>query len=190
MPRRNLEFRVGHYYHLYNRGHNRQNIFFDRQNYLYFLRQLRRHLVEQGVDVVAYCLMPNHYHLLVHLGTDRLSERMQAFILSYTTVINQRYRRCGTLFQGRFQAIWVDTEAYLLDLSRYIHLNPVKAGFVDRPEDWEFSSYQDYLGLRQDSLPSVATFRQQWGDRLDYRWFVEGERSAATIGLQHLLLDE
>jgi REP element-mobilizing transposase RayT len=190
MPRRKLEFCLGHYYHLYNRGHNRQDIFFDRQNYLYFMRQLRYHLVEQMVDVVAYCLMPNHYHLLVHLRSDHLSERMQSFVLSYTKAINQRYGRCGSLFQGRFQAIWVDTEEYLLHLSHYIHLNPVKAGLVERPEDWEFSSYQDYMELRQEPLVSIAPIRKQVESGMSYRSFMEAEGWESPDGLRRLLLDE
>jgi REP element-mobilizing transposase RayT len=190
MPRRKLEFRSGCYYHLYNRGHNRQKIFFDRRNYLFFLRQLRDYLAEQTVDIVAYCLMPNHYHLLVYLRSDNLSDRMQAFILSYTKAINQRYGRCGSLFQGRFQAIWVDTEEYLLHLSRYIHLNPVKAGLVERPEDWEFSSYRDYLELRQGQLLSISKFRKELGSGADYRLFVESEKWQPTHGLKRLLLDE
>jgi putative transposase len=190
MPRRKLTFRSGCYYHLYNRGHNRQNIFFDRQNYLYFLRQLRCHLVEQNIDIVAYCLMPNHYHLLVYLHSDDLSARMQSFALSYTKAINQRYQRCGSLFQGRFQAIWVDTEDYLLHLSRYIHLNPVKAGLVERPEDWEFSSYQDYVELRQGQLLSMAEFWKNLGSGTAYRLLVESEEWQSPAGLKCLLLDE
>lgn len=84
MASRNVEFQTGHYYHIYNRGNNRQLIFFERENYLFFLRKLREYLVNNAVEVVAYCLMPNHYHLLVYLNSDNLSNLMQAFILSYT----------------------------------------------------------------------------------------------------------
>lgn len=190
MPRRKLKFCPGCYYHLYNRGNNRQNIFFERQNYLYFLRQLRHHLVDQSIDIVAYCLMPNHYHLLVYLRSDSLSERMQSFVLSYTKAINQRYGRCGSLFQGRFQSIWVDSEEYLLHLSRYIHLNPVKAGLVKHPQDWEFSSYQDYVALRQELLLPISDMREQFGDGVSYRSFVEAEEGQSSAGLRRLLLDE
>lgn len=84
--------------------------------------------------------MPNHYHFLVRLQKDDLSFNMQRFTLSYAKAMNRRYELCGSFFQGRFQAILVEQADYLLTLTRYIHLNPVKAGFVDRPEDWEFSS--------------------------------------------------
>jgi REP element-mobilizing transposase RayT len=93
MPRPEVIFQAGNYYHVYNRGNNRQLIFFERDNYIYFLRQLRTHLINRGVDIIAYCLMPNHYHLLVYLKTEHFSKLMQAFTLSYAKAINQRYNR-------------------------------------------------------------------------------------------------
>jgi putative transposase len=134
MPRREVIFQSGNYYHVYNRGNNRQLIFFERDNYTYFLRQLRTHLINRGVDIIAYCLMPNHYHLLVYLKNEYFSKLMQAFTLSYAKAINQRYKRVGSLFQGRFQAIHVDKDEYLLNLTRYIHLNPVEANLVEKAE--------------------------------------------------------
>ena len=105
MPYRKFVFRAGEYYHLYNRGNNYQDVFLERENYLYFLRQLRKYLPCEAVEIVAYCLMPNHYHLLVHLMIDDLSSRMQPFTLSYTKAINKRYGQVGSLFQGRFKAV-------------------------------------------------------------------------------------
>ena len=147
MPRRDLTFQPDCYYHLYNRGNNYNLIFFERENYLHFLRLVRRHLIEQTLDVLAYCLMPNHYHLLVQCKTDAVSRAMQRLAVAYTKAMNRRYRRVGSLFQGQFQAIEVTRDRYLYHLTRYIHLNPVKAGMVLHPEDWEFSSYLDYAGL-------------------------------------------
>ena len=74
MPIRRTRFKSNNYYHIYNRGNNRQKIFFERDNYLYFLTKLREHLIENELEIVAYCLMPNHYHLLVYLNNDNLSE--------------------------------------------------------------------------------------------------------------------
>ncbi len=173
MPRRKRNLQPGRYYHLYNRGNNHQAIFFERENYLYFLKQFRRHLAEQTVHTIAYCLMPNHYHFLIYLRNDSLSAAMHKFSLSYTNAINRRYRRCGSLFQGRYQTIHVDGNDYLLNLTRYIHLNPVKAGLVKHPEDWEFSSYRDYINLRQGTLPKPDEVRQQAGSAQAYRIFVE-----------------
>ncbi len=176
MPRRQVIFQADNYYHIYNRGNNRQLIFFERDNYLYFLRQLKKHLIPNSVDIIAYCLMPNHYHLLVYLKTDHFSKLMQAFSLSYTKAINKRHERLGSLFQGRFQAIHVDGEEYLLHLTRYIHLNPVKANLVEKAEDWEFSSYQEYIDLRKGSLPKIDIIRSQFHSADDYSKFVEDWR--------------
>ena len=195
MPRRQIIFQTGNYYHVYNRGNNRQLIFFERENYIYFLRQLRNHLITNGVDIIAYCLMPNHYHLLVYLQTDDFSKLMQSFTLSYAKAINKRYQRVGSLFQGRFQAIHVDQEDYLLHLTRYIHLNPVCANIVEKAEDWEFSSYQEYIDLRQGSLPKIDGTRclrlatpTQFHSADGYRYFLEDSNSDRLI--QHLTFEE
>ncbi|MEM8810194.1 MAG: transposase [Cyanobacteria bacterium P01_G01_bin.38] len=191
MPRRKTDFLPGQYYHLYNRGNNRQKIFFERENYLFFLRQFRRYLVEETLHVIAYCLMPNHYHFLVCLREDTLSQQMHGFTLSYTKAINRRYERCGSLFQGRFQAIHVDEVGYLLYLSRYIHLNPVKACLVKRPEEWEFSSYLEYANLRKVPLPRLDEVRQQVGTAQAYRAYVEAmDAPMQLLDLPHLILDE
>ncbi len=133
MPYRAIEFRAGEYYHLYNRGHNQQVVLLERENYLFFLRQLRKYLQPERIDIIAYCLMPTHYHLLVYLKTDNLGSLMQPFALSYTKAFNKRYGRAGALFQGRYRAALVDRDEYLVHLSRYIHLNPERAKMVSHP---------------------------------------------------------
>ena len=188
MPYRKAELRAGEHYHVFNRGNNYSAIFFERENYLYFLRQMRKYLAIEAVETVAYCLMPDHYHLLLRLVADDLSTPMQGLSLSYTKAVNKRHGRVGALFQGRFKAVRVDRDEYLLHLSRYIHLNPVTAGLVRQPEDWEFSSYRDYLGLRRGTLPKPDIVLGQFPSGEAYRAFVENY-AKADESIEHLALD-
>jgi len=189
MPYRSVEFCAGQYYHLYNRGNNYLPVFFERENYLFFLRQVRQYLVTQALDLVAYCLMPTHYHLLVYLRTDDPSRAMQKLTLSYTKAVNKRYARIGALFQGRFKAAHVDREEYLLHLSRYLHLNPVMAGLVQRAEDWEFSSYPEYVGMRAGTLPQPRAVLSLLPSANDYRVFVESLAEGDERILEQLMLE-
>jgi len=185
MPRRDVELCAGEYYHLYNRGHNREPIFYERGNYAFFLRRLGEYLIPL-VELVAYCLMPTHYHLVVFVKDipevseaveasqmSPVSRAMQRFSISYTKAMNKRYGRVGALFQGAFRARHVDEDGYLMHLTRYVHLNPILAGLVDHPQDWEFSSYRDYVGMRQGKLPSPEGVLSQFGSREAYQAFVE-----------------
>ena len=189
MPRRQVVLQAGNYYHVYNRGNNRQLIFLERENYLYFLRQLQARLISKGVDIVAYCLMPNHYHLLVYLQTDDFSKLMQAFSLCYTKAINKRHHQVGSLFQGPFNAIHVNSDEYLATLTRYIHLNPVRANLVKKAEDWEFSSYQEYIELRRENLLNLSEMRSPFDTTEDYRSFVE-DATISNKPIQHLIFEE
>ena len=165
MPRRYLAFCPGEYYHFYNRGVNRGKIFFEEENYFFFLRKVERYLLPI-LDVSAYCLMPTHYHLLVCVKeaskVDQTSEvsktsevslivsrAMMRMSVSYTKSINKRNRRAGPLFQGAFQAKHISQNDYLWTIIDYFHQNPVAAGLVQRPEDWKHSSCRIYLGLKE-----------------------------------------
>ncbi|HKZ55476.1 MAG TPA: transposase [Anaerolineales bacterium] len=202
MPRRAIPFMAGVHYHIYNRGNNRQTVFYKADDYVLFLRALRLYLVGNTQDLVqndetpnptrlvAYCLMPNHYHLLVCPGDSALSHRMQLLAISFTKKMNLRHHRVGALFQSQFKAIAVQDDTYLACLSAYFHLNPVRAGLVDRPEDWPYSSYPEYLGLRQGLLPSPESVLDQFGSPAACRQFV-GELSDQQIqNINFLVMEE
>jgi hypothetical protein len=135
--------------------------------------------------------MPNHYHLLAYLKADDLGRKiMQPFTVSYSKSINKQQKRTGHLFQGPFQARRVDRDEYLTYLSRYIHLNPVTAGLVAGPADWEFSSYQDYIGVRQGTLPKPDIVLSQFPSPRAYVEFVESSIRPETGLTARLLFKE
>jgi REP element-mobilizing transposase RayT len=187
---RKISFQPGHAYHLYNRGVDRQPIFFQDQNWGFFIRRLRAYFDPGLIDLIAYCLMPTHYHLLVYLKTSQLSKRiMQPLGVSYAKAINRQQNRVGPLFQGPFRAKLVDRDAYLSHLTRYIHLNPVAAGLVDSPAGWRYSSYLDYIGLRQGTLPRPDIVLSQFPSRAAYQRYVEGSDDTGLQLIEHLLMD-
>ncbi len=190
MPQRQIPLQIGNFDHVYNRGNNRQAIFFERENYIYFLRLVREHLISNAVDIVAYCLMPNHYHFLVYLRDETLSDAMKSLSLAYTKAINKRFNRSGVLFQGRFQSIHILETDYLINLSRYIHLNPVKAGLVQQPGEWEFSSYLEYAGLRSGTLPKIGYIKTQIEQKSVYQQFLADHNLPDSTGFKKLLLDD
>jgi len=128
-PYRRIQFTPGQYYHIYNRGSGHRSIFREQDNYLFVLRLVKKYASAFDISVIAYCLMPNHYHFLLRQdGTEAAGLLPQRVFNSYTKAFNKRYDCSGTLFEGRYEAIHVDKEGYLLHLCRYIHANPVKDG--------------------------------------------------------------
>jgi REP element-mobilizing transposase RayT len=113
---------------------------------LTFLKLVERQVVDRRWTCIAYCLMSNHYHLLLHVPGDDLSAGMHAVGLGYAKTFNRAYRRVGHVFQSRFGAVVVSTESHTLELARYVALNPVRAGLCDRPERWRWSSYGAMFG--------------------------------------------
>lgn len=124
----------GAYYHVTCRGNDRRAIYRDDRDRELFLEKLRGSLGTYQVELHAYVLMANHFHLMVATPKGNLSEFMRHFNISYTAAFNRRHRRVGHLYQGRYKAILVDQDSYLLELSRYVHLNPVRVkNFQKRP---------------------------------------------------------
>jgi REP element-mobilizing transposase RayT len=167
---------AGHYYHVYNRGCNRQHIFADEGNYLFLLRRAKEFLAETRLGVIAYCLMPNHYHLLLRPEQeDALSPFIQRLFSSYTQAFNKQQGRTGTLFEGRAKSVLVDSDEYIIHLCRYIHLNPVAAGLVAHPAEWPYSNYLEWVERRPGTLIDRAFVRKFFADAAKYEAFVLSE---------------
>jgi REP-associated tyrosine transposase len=139
-----LEF-PGAFYHILVRGNQRQDIFVDDQDRVEYLDRLKRYKRERGFVLYAYVLMTNHIHLLIETGKTPISKIMQLINLTYTQYFNKKYGKVGHLFQGRYKSFLCDRDEYLLSLVRYVHLNPVRAKLVKRPEEYRWSSHKDYL---------------------------------------------
>ncbi len=134
-------------YHVTSRGVRREDIFDDDDDRRAFLKTLGDVVGQFNWLCYAWCLMDNHYHLLIQTPDGNLSKGMRQLNGVYTQLSNRRHRRVGHLFQGRFKAILVDSDGHLLELARYVVLNPVRARMVKRATDWEWSSYRASLGI-------------------------------------------
>jgi REP element-mobilizing transposase RayT len=182
MPRRLIPFVPELHYHIYNRGNNRERIFFEADNYLFFLKKLKEYLVPV-MDILVYCLMPTHYHIVgrvrqtsevlktSEVSTD-VSTAMMKLSVSYTKAINKRFQRVGVLFQGQFQAKSILTSSYLLNLCRYIHCNPAKDGLVADISQWQYSNYLEWIGERDGKLVDKAFVQDNFDTPDEYRKFV------------------
>jgi REP element-mobilizing transposase RayT len=151
MPQERTEIIPGYFYHIYNRAVEGSLLFRERQNYSFFISRMRKYLLPAS-DILAFCLMPTHYHFLIKVKSESFPKSMQKLALSYAVAYNNLYDRKGHLFQGRYQKKHIQHRNYLLDLSSYIHLNPLKSNLVERAEDWEYSSYREYIGKRKRGL--------------------------------------
>ena len=142
----------GAIYHVMLRGNAKQAIFYNDEEYRYFEDILAEGLEQYSLTLHAYCWMKNHVHMALQVEDNPLSKLMQNLSQRYTHWFNKRYDRVGHLFQGRYKAILVDKDAYLLELIRYIHLNPVRANIVTDPIDYLLSSHAAYAGHAQPPL--------------------------------------
>ena len=153
----------GAYYHVMHRGQGKRRVYLDTKDYKAFLNVLSHACGVYGVNVVAYCLMENHYHLLVHTPRANLPDFMRQVNGVYTQIFNQRYKTDGSLFRGRYKANVVQEGSYLMRLIRYIHRNPVRAGMVKRCGDYTYSSHRLYLRGEESSwLKYQETLKSQW----------------------------
>ena len=206
MPAKNSvkQFVENGYYHLYNRGVEKRDIFLDEQDYAVFLSYLKQYLdptpgsdpkwrlktLSSEVDLITFCLMPNHFHLLAkQITRNGITKLMRAVCTNYVMYFNKKYERVGTLFQGKYRGVMIDNDNYLLHLSRYIHLNPYLGS---DPKSYSYSSFSYYLGNRNAAWIKpqeiLAFFKEARRigpkDFLSYQSFVEDypEDSAEILG--------
>ena len=203
MPSRIFPFVNDYFYHIYNRGSEKRPIFHTRRDYQRFMKTLYyyQHLgpkpkfshfsqfqtykldsSKKIVNITAYCLMPNHFHLLIKQVADGgITEFISKVSNSYTKYYNTKHNRIGPLFQGEFKAVMVEKDEQLLHLSRYIHLNPLVSLLVKNLDDYEWSSYKEYLGgsgisCKQEILSffkDSRAYKQFILDQADYRMRLE-----------------
>lgn len=178
----------GALYHVTARGNERGKVFFTKTDYRKFKEYLREGQTKFGFILHGYVCMTNHYHLLIETPSKNLCKVMHYLNSSYTTYVNIKRKRSGHLFQGRYKAILVDKDSYLLELSRYLHLNPVRANMVERPEEYLHSSYTAYIA-EGDGLVQTTDLLSMFSKDLKaakqrYQIFVEsalGEKQESPL---------
>lgn len=214
MPYRTIPFVNGEFYHLYNRGLGKQDIFTNRRDHNYFLKSLFYYIIQNPkpkfstyrrtkifpvdeskkiVDILCFCLMPNHFHLLVkQLQDGGISEFMRKFIHSYTKYRNIKYSRQGPVFQSMFKAVLVESEEQLLHLSRYIHLNPLVSNVVKDLDLYEWSSYGEYINTHSKGICSKEDILAFFKTADKYKQFVLDQADYGTTLelLKHNTIDE
>jgi putative transposase len=142
----------GGYYHLFNRGNNKGKIFFDTNDYFYFLKQFNNYL-EPYIDVFSYCLMPNHFHFFIRINdSQKFNNGIKNLFISYAKTINKKYNRVGSLFQGRYKLSEVKTNDHFTRIIPYIHQNPFIAGLAKSLDGYRFSSYKGYLSNKKTNI--------------------------------------
>lgn len=212
MPSRIIPFANGQYYHIYNRGTEKRWIFEKRRDYQRFIKTIlyyqllgpkprfsdysesnfKTDSAEKLVEIVAYCLMPNHFHILLkQLKDGGISEFVSKVSNSYTKYFNTKYDRVGPLLQGEFKAVLVETDEQLLHLSRYIHLNPFVSFLIDSLENYEWSSYLEYINneIGMCNKQETLGFFKESGD---YKNFIMDQASYAMELelIKHQLLED
>lgn len=194
------------FYHLYNRGVDKRDIFKDERDYKTFLFLLKAYLsppprdipfakrntLHQELDLLSFCLMPNHYHLLVKQVTrDGITKLIRRICTNYSMYFNQRYQRIGTLFEGNYKAVIVETDEQLLHLSRYIHLNPQMAG-LGKVNEYPYSSYAYFLNRKKANWmkpDEIQSFFSNKLPHLTYDRFVTDHATENRLD-QNLILEE
>lgn len=200
MPGRTTPLATGEFYHIYNRGIEKRTTFTQRRDYQRFLKTIFYYQFigprpsfskfskpqitfqkplsnERLIDVICYCLMPNHLHFLIRqLKENGISKFMGQISNSYTKYFNTKYNRVGPLLQGAFKAVRIETDEQLIHVSRYIHINPIVSGLVKNLEDYPWSSYLEYIKLINSfcSTNEILRFFAP-NERAKYKEFTEAQ---------------
>ncbi len=172
-----IEFQ-GAVYHVTSRGDRRESIFADDEDRLSFLAVVEQALSRFDAHMLAYCLMGNHYHFVLRTHQANLSRLMRHVNGVYTQAFNRRHGKVGHLLQGRYNAILVDRDAYLLEVCRYVELNPVRARSVDAPEGWPWSSHRAHVGA--SDAPAWLDIEELHGCLLGRRAVTAGDHRRAV----------
>ncbi len=189
MPLRRTIFLPESYYHIYNRGSEKRTIFLDHRDYTKFLDRTKENAEKYAIEVLCYCLMPNHYHfLLKQTSKASIASFMNALQLGHAKYFNTKYKRVGPLFQGRFKAKPVESESYLLQLSGYIHKNPItklidsknakdsRNRLLQKLREFPYSSYHEYLDTESRTVAKpneILTYFSKTNPLPTYQAFVE-----------------
>lgn len=161
------------FYHITSRGDGRRNIYIKENDYLKFLDYVMRAKEKFQFRLYAYVLMTNHYHLIIQTLQANLPQIMHYINSGYTSYYNVTKRNTGHLFQGRYKSLIVDENSYFKELTRYIHLNPVKAKIVEKPEEYRWSSYKGYISKKEDSYVDIEAVKMVLGmNGAEYKRFV------------------
>lgn len=186
MPRRKVQFVKGAYYHMYNRGAGRQSICRTDEDYHRLLRLIKTVAETCQLTIIAYCLLPNHYHWLIRQDNLTPANLLPKRVFgSYTRTYNHIHERSGTLFEDRFEARLVNTDEYLHHLCRYIHANPVRHGIATMPELWPYSNYSEWIGVRNGTLIDRTFVQTHFPETRHYQQsineYLAGQSSLPTV---------
>lgn len=178
MPRKKREWFADATYHITARGNHRNDIFRDETDYEYYINCIREALkyYEEKYRIICYCLMTNHVHLQIKTSDMHMSHFMKRVNSLYAQYFNKKYNYVGHLFQGRYGAELIETDQYSLEASRYIHLNPVKARMVEKPEEYHWSSYSMYIGVHPERIidaDRILSYFKKENKRQLYKEYVE-----------------
>ncbi len=165
------------FHHLYNRGAFQQQIFFEKNDYKYFLRKLIEYTERYSIKILSYCLMPNHFHLFVKqtLDDQTISKFISGLTNSYTKGINTKYKRTGVLFAGKTKSKQIEDDSYFKWVVKYILENPVKAKIVKRYDEYEFSSAKELVGFKEETVTDVKTLLSYFDSTDSFKDFMSDE---------------